>query len=208
MVFTRDERAKDMSHLEQVRFFRSFLTANIPSLVKDKKISFGPAISQGYESMAEYIDIYLTERMKFEDFVKIFAKARESGFEFINATSIPIFFPSIESSIEISEYEIFLEVFDERIIDVAIENNKKDEIIYEKIGKKGRIKKINIKNFIYDYSFDESEKKIILRIRHISGETIKPEIFLKLFFCYDGKIKKIVRKAFYWIDSKGNLNQL
>lgn len=208
LLFQRDERAKNMSHLEQIKFFRNFLTNNLPFLAKDRKISFGPAISEGYESLSEYIDVYFNERKNFQELKNYFVSLEEKGFKLLDVISIPIFFPSIESSAQVAEYEIFLENFNETIINNAAMNECKKEIIYERKKEDGSLKLLNIKDFIYKYSFEKEKNKISLYIRYISGRTVKPEIVIKLFFNYEGSLTKIIRKAFYWIDSKGNLNRL
>jgi len=208
LVFGRNEKAKNMSHHEQIKFFRNFLKEKIPYIVSDRKISFGPAISCGYESLCEYIDLYLFQRIDFADFEKILRDTREKGFELLKAFSVPVFFPSIENSVEISEFEIYLSELDESIIFNVNENDKKKEIIYEKHKTDGTIKAINLKDFVFDCEIDKRKNAVILYIKHIYGVTIKPEIVLKLFCGYEGEIKKIVRKNFYWIDSNRKLNIL
>jgi len=208
LVFARNEKAKNMSHHEQIKFLKNFLKQKIPYIISDKKISFGPAISCGYESFCEYIDLYLYKRIAFENFQGFLDDIKENGFELIKAFSVPVFFPSIENSVEVSEFEILLSKLDDSIVLNANENNKKKEIIYEKNKNDGTIKRVNLKDFIFNYEINKENNTLILYLKHISGMSVKPEVVLKLFFGYEGEVKKIIRKNFYWIDSNKKLNIL
>ena len=71
LKFARLKEAGPLSHLEQIKAFRIVAMASGLKCWPAKagsgsvpKMSFGPAISVGYESTCEYADLYL------EDFVK------------------------------------------------------------------------------------------------------------------------------------------
>jgi radical SAM-linked protein len=103
--FSREGAAAQLSHLKQIETIRRAIEASSWPAARTQakkpklKIAFGPAVSVGYESDAEYVDVELAARLDA-------AKAREElqkhlppGFGVISVKSIPRFFPSLEETI-------------------------------------------------------------------------------------------------------------
>ena len=111
--FSRLGPAANLSHLQQIRVLKDMVQKSGLSCVmasfgrlKTPKISFGPAISLGYESLAEYADVFLSVYEGDGKVLDRINKTAESGFLALSAKKIPVNFPSVESLVNTAEYEI------------------------------------------------------------------------------------------------------
>lgn len=110
--FARLEAASNYSHLQQIEVIRKALVqSSWPlSLTQGKKskprVSFGPAISVGYESECEYCDVELQSRLDMNTAKENLEKNLAPGFYVRDIKSIPRFFPSLEQSLNVARYEI------------------------------------------------------------------------------------------------------
>jgi radical SAM-linked protein len=207
--FSRIGAAGKMTHLEQMKEVRkSFSLSDVPVFKSNNKrampkISFGPAISMGYESLCEFADVYLTALTKENDIKAIFDKIEVSGINFLSVKRIPLFFPSLESSVDAVEYEVkgeFPEDFSQDKINLAL---KKSELFFEKIKEGKSIKKINFRPLIIEMKHDKEGSKIVLVLKIKPGFNIKPENALSVIAGNSAKITGILKKQLYWINSGG-----
>ena len=106
----RHGAAAAFSQLEQIRAFREMaLASGLPCLVPGKaspKMSFGPAVCAGYESEAEYVDLYLSAPVAQAEAVAKISAAAKDGFVVLSVKKVPVHFPSLESLMNAAEYEI------------------------------------------------------------------------------------------------------
>lgn len=108
----RGAEAASLTHLNQIDALRKALGLSDWPVAKTQgkrpqvKASFGPAISVGYESEAEYCDVELNARLDFQKCRESFEKHLPSGYSLMSARSIPRFFPSLEKSINMASFEI------------------------------------------------------------------------------------------------------
>jgi len=112
LKFSRKGVVKYLSQLEQIDFLRRAIkrtslpvayTAGFSPLVKT---SFGPAISVGYESDCEYVDLYMTEKVSEKDIINEMTKVLPEGFNIEQAKYLPLQFPAINALVNIVEYII------------------------------------------------------------------------------------------------------
>lgn len=209
--FSRLGVAKNLTHLQQIKQVREALSlSKVPVFAaKNKKnaipkISFGPAISMGYESLCEFADICLTDLTEESEIKSVFDKIKSSGIEFISAKRIPLLFPSVEASINAVEYEVkgeFPADFSQDKIRRALLRN---ELVFEKKKTDGSVKKINFKPRIIkmEYCREKSLVNLILEIR--SGANIKPENAVEFIAGGEVEITGILKKQLYWINSGGD----
>ncbi|MBI4369314.1 MAG: DUF2344 domain-containing protein [Elusimicrobia bacterium] len=107
-----------VSHLEQIQVIKSAaLLARWPMAASRGRhgrlrMSFGPAISVGWESQAEYADIFLNEAMDIEAALERLREFLPAGYEIVSLKRIPWHFPSLEESANVAEY--WIEARDDR----------------------------------------------------------------------------------------------
>ncbi|MEA3307780.1 MAG: TIGR03936 family radical SAM-associated protein [Elusimicrobiota bacterium] len=207
--FSRIGEAGKMTHLEQMREIReAFASSDVPVFRLNNKrgavkISFGPAISMGYESLCEFADVYLTSLAKENDIKAIFDKIKVSGINFVSAKRIPLLFPSLESSLDAVEYELkgeFSEDFSQDKINAALTER---ELIFEKVKEGKAAKKINFRPLIIKMKYDKEAGSIVLVLKIKPGLNIKPENALSVIAGGSVKITGILKKQLYWVNSGG-----
>jgi len=116
----RTGSARLLTHLGQIEAIRRAVTAStlpgpwrtpagaVPKSRKRRrpKLAFGPAISMGHESRAEFFDIELEEPLAPVEVGKALGEALISGFSVLGVRRIPRFFPSLDSCINVVRYAI------------------------------------------------------------------------------------------------------
>lgn len=207
--FSRIREAGNMTHLQQMKEVREgFSSSGVPVFKANNKraslkISFGPAISMGYESLCEFADIYLTELTKENDIKAIFDKMKVPGINFVSAKRIPLLFPSLESSVNAVEYEVrgeFSEDFSQDKINQAL---SKSELIFEKIKNGKSVKKINFRPLIIKMEYCREKSLVVLVLKIKPGFNIKPENTVSIIAGNSARITGILKKELYWINSGG-----
>lgn len=110
LKFSRHGSAAELSHLKQIEVVRRALDASGWPLARTNakrpklKISFGPAISVGYESDCEFCDAELRSRIDWAAAPAQLAPHLPAGLSLVSARSIPVFFPSLEESVNVADY--------------------------------------------------------------------------------------------------------
>jgi radical SAM-linked protein len=208
--------ARQLSHLAQIELLRrSVLKSGLPAMMDKKRkrpkprLAFGPAISVGHESLAEYFDLELSERVD-ADAVRIgISKALDSGFDVTSARRIPRFFPSLDASINVVRYEIRGRFVcpSETGLDAFLKN---DEIVIEKIKDGGaRVERVDARPLIIEMRQDP-EDTLHLTLRFGPKRTVKPEAVLRAWLGESQETAKeppfnILRKELLSETSKGEL---
>jgi Uncharacterized protein conserved in bacteria len=194
--YTKLGYLKYLSHLDLVRLFsRSLIRSDIPVRYSEgfnphPKLSLGNPLPLGIESVSEYFDVELTQRMELNEFNNRLNKVLPIGIKIIESKEIDEFTPSISSTICISEYEISADVINSReVIDYSNEIDKLlnlTNIDIEKKKKKGKSKvttKVNIRPFILKLFVDDvNDNSIKLRSVVMTGEkgNVKPSELLEV----------------------------
>lgn len=104
--------ARLLSHLQQIDMVRRALQDAAWPVSKTQakkpklKVSFGPAISVGYESEAEYFDVDLQAKMDPARSQETLSPHLGDGYALVSVKSIPRFFPSLEESVNVARYVV------------------------------------------------------------------------------------------------------
>ena len=201
--FERHGILRFLSHLEQIELFRNTLRrSGLPVIYTSgfspqPKASFGPAISVGYESESEYMEVSLFKNI---DLKEIEAKIRMSlpqGYGLREAKKVPIFFPSFDSLVNVAVYNIKFDVSPEMVNEFI----SGKEIIAEK--KKGDIvKKIDVKPLIKKISAENGY--IHLELRFGPQNSVKAEKIIQLLCSLDENSAKMlpVNRTGFLIEKK------
>jgi radical SAM-linked protein len=182
---SRAGAAASLTHLAQIEALRrAVIGSGLPAAVDERrrrvrpKLAFGPAISMGYASKAEYFDMELTESLSPERVAEGLKKALGGGFLLEDVRRIPAFYPSLDASINVADYEISgpfpqdgpqsLERFLEQ-----------DSIVIKKIKQGGaRIEEVEARPLIREMTF-LALNRLNLSLRFGPKRTIKPEALLQ-----------------------------
>ena len=210
--FSRDAQAAQLSQLEQIRAFRKIAQdSGLPLACSGGKhnlvkLSFGPAIAVGYESEAEFVDIYLCAPATAAQALERLRAGASGGYAVLDVKKVPLNFPSVEALVNVAEYEIrgdfsnppqSLEQFLERA-----------EIIIEKVKPSGTRESIDARPLIKNMRLESGAVSLTLRFG--PKKNLKPERILQAWLdrpvCADGGGCSIIRKQLYWEDAYGNLN--
>lgn len=207
LKFAREGEAAQNGPKEQLAYFRglmleSGLNCSMCDNGKFPKISVGPAITAGYESRCEYADVYLESFISNEAAKEKIDKAAGKGYSLLSVRGIPYYFPSVESAVSVTEYEITAgfentaapaaKLFEsEKIICHAPDNTE-----------------IDIKPAVYSYNLYEGQKVLNLVLKRGMGIASKPETFIYKLFNINEEYRlpfKVMRKELYWQNSDGAL---
>lgn len=162
LKFSRHGDVKYISQLEQIDCLRRVIKrTNLPvaytaGFSPQIKMSFGPAISVGYESDCEYADLYFTEKVNL-DIIKLgIADKLPAGYKILEVKQMPLKFPAVEVLVNVSEYTVKdVVVSKQQIFDYLAQK----EILIAKI-KKG-------KEVLVD------ARPLILSMEQVSGNGLK-----------------------------------
>ncbi len=148
---TKNGTARFVSHLDILRLLqRAFRRAMIPlgysqGFNPHPLLSFATALSTGYTSDAEWIDVKLNGDMNADEFVSRVNAEMPDGFEFKEAYAVEEKLPSLTALLESAVYCItFDEDTDEGELAKDVEGLLSGEIIVEK-RTKGGMKNVDIR---------------------------------------------------------------
>ncbi|MBU2575212.1 MAG: TIGR03936 family radical SAM-associated protein [Elusimicrobia bacterium] len=161
LKFARLAAARNLSHLEQIKALRNLVIASGLRYSPVKcgrgrapRMAFGPAISVGYESRCEYADLYLAEFAGDEEVRQKIKAVSSECYELIAAKRVPIFFPSIEASVNAAEYIIkagFPAGFSQKEVDSFL---ARPDAFYEKVKPSGARETIDVKPLVLCAQYD------------------------------------------------------
>lgn len=205
--FARKFPASKLSHLEHINALRRMIASSgldyVPLGTKRPdvaKISFGPALTAGYESTSEYADIYLKKFMSDMELFDKITPLTGNGFSVISVKRIPCHFPSVEALVSISGYEINtdFEVSDEEIEKFL----EQERIPIKKIKSSDEEKTIDAKPLILSLE-KISPRSISMILEFKAGSHLKPGLIMESMTGRSGF--EILRSGLYWKNSKGEL---
>ena len=212
LKFARLKEAGPLSHLEQIKAFRIVAMASGLKCWPAKagsgsvpKMSFGPAISVGYESTCEYADLYLEDFVKAETAVEKISALDSGRFRLIGARRIPLFFPSIEACVNAAEYALeggLPEGFSQETVERFLGLKS---AVYERVKPSGEKKTIDARPLVLEALCPGGSGSLKLVLAFGPGRNIKPEAVLSLMSGSNAAPARIVRKELFWFDSKGKL---
>jgi radical SAM family uncharacterized protein/radical SAM-linked protein len=191
--FSKLSEARFLSHLELISCFsRAVRRAGLPLKYSDgfhplPKISFGPPLPVGMESLAEYVDFKLNGSIMPNDFTEALnqelPQSASGGLRIMESQEIFLKSSSIFSSIIQVSYELPLtELKDASRLEpaVAIERFLQSPEAFIEQEKKGRIRKKDIRPLVKSLSLRDNKLELVLR----AGEEgiFKPTKVLKKIF--------------------------
>jgi len=192
--FSKTGSLKYIGHLDVMRYFQKLMRrADIPICYSEgfsphQIMSFAMPLGIGDESIAEYVDIEIFEKL-----------ATKEAIERINAVSVPeiqiVDFREIPdgkkynamSSITAASYEVRLREdakIDFDLFTAFDEMMKQDEIIVTKQSKKSE-STLDIKPFVYEYKINDDCISMLVSCGSVMN--IKPELVIKALFDYAGQ---------------------
>jgi len=204
--FERRDGAAALSQLEQIKKLRGFFTASgLPVAMSGTlpKIAFGPAIAAGYESMAEYADVFLSESVPAGEASAKVAAVTGEGFVLADVKRIPAAFPSLESLVTVAEFEIRGEAL-ARPPFPAEDLLGLTSLPVTRV-KKGLTETVDARPAIAAVSQDpDGAVRLLLRLG--GGRGVKPENVVAAWLgLTSAPPLKIVRKQLYWENENGGL---
>jgi radical SAM family uncharacterized protein/radical SAM-linked protein len=176
--FARQGAARFISHLDQIEVFRrtvrrSGLPVNFTSgFSPQPKMAFGPAISVGYESQSEFVDVELIERLDLDKASEMAQKALPQGFRLLSVKKVPLFCPALDSSISVADYLIDFILSPETIRDFL----SRDKVIVIK-KKQNKTLELDARPLIKELRQDPNG--LYMRLVFGPKKTIKPEAVLE-----------------------------
>jgi radical SAM-linked protein len=175
--FSRTGEAAAFSHLQQIDAVRRALEASGWPVARSQakkpklKLSFGPAISLGYASDAEYCDVELQSRLDFQKAKEQLAPHLPPGYGVVHVKSIPLFFPSLEESLNAASYEVRSELL--RNTGPAWEAFWQADRFLVTKKKADREEIIDARGCVRSWRLEEDKLELVVRFG--PGRTLKPE---------------------------------
>jgi radical SAM-linked protein len=177
--------ARGLTHLAQIeRLRRAVAESGLPAVLQKRrksprpKLAFGPAISMGYESAAEYFDLELDAVLAPPEVSEALSRVLKEGLEVRSVRRIPQFYPSLDASINVVRYDI-RGPFPEDSGDSLGRFLERPEIVIEKLKEGGaRVERIDAKPLIIEMRL-ASPELLELSLRFGPNRTVKPEALLK-----------------------------
>ncbi len=190
--FSKTGKAKYFGHLELVNImFRAIKRADIDIKYSQgfhpkPKVSFEDPLAIGIESEIENMYFAVSHLIKREEVVTRLNKQLPEGLEILSCTEAP---PKAEiNRINGFTYRIRIKDFD--FDKSAIQKfQNKEVVIVERLNKKGKINKINLKNVVLNINLT-SKKEIEFILKPDKGKTVRPYEVLKKIFNFTDKQNK------------------
>ena len=170
---TKGESVRFVSHLDILRLLqRAFRRAEIPlgysqGFNPHPLLSFATALSTGYTSDAEWIDVKLDGDMDTARFISSVNAALPSGFEFKEAYAVEDRLPSLTALLESAEYRItFSADTDANELKKELTALLAGEIIVEK-RTKGGLKNVDIRPQVIEANVTEEAGRAVLTVKGV-----------------------------------------
>lgn len=209
--FSRKGDVKYVSHLEQIDFFRRALKRAVLPLAYSNgfspqvKAAFGPAITVGYESASEYVDLSLTNRVEINEIKREISSILPKGYELLEAKYIPLKFPSIEGLVNLAKYTVKGADITQNYINDYL---KQDKILISKI-KKGKETVIDAKELLKSITVNDNGSFTVF-LRFFGGKNVKLEKILQnLLKKQENEVKILyTTREGLFIENKGLIYEL
>jgi radical SAM-linked protein len=123
--FTKRGKVRFISHRDVARAFeRALRIEELPLAFTQgfsprPKVSFGLALSVGYESEAEYLDVELTHELEVDALPAALSAALPEGIDVVGAAALADRAPALQESVTVVDYETIVEHSAGAALDVA-----------------------------------------------------------------------------------------
>ncbi|MBU0952700.1 MAG: TIGR03960 family B12-binding radical SAM protein [Elusimicrobia bacterium] len=186
--FGRKNKLKYLSHLEQIELVRKVIRrSELPVNYSEgfhpqMNMSFGPAITVGYESSSEFVDIELRQSIEIKSLAEKIMRQLPEDFMLIEIKQMLVSQGSIDSIVNLIEYEIrgIPEIGDTTKINNLIQENMAKSCINIDILKKGKTITLDARPLIYKFELNNNALRLFLRAG--PKKNIKPEKIMEHVF--------------------------
>ncbi len=181
--FIKKDYARYLSHLDMLRIFeRAFRRAKLTIAYSAgfnprPKFSFGPALSLGHSSEAEYFDVEIFASMA-KSTIDSLNQFLPEGMDILSVKEITENAPKLSKSINSFEYRVNL--MGKKLDDMAIANLLDRPSVMINRTSKGHEKEIDIRPYLEDITLHENELDITTNI--IDGRTARVDEVTRLLF--------------------------
>ena len=191
--FSKLDQAKYFGHLELVNIFlRALRRVDIPIKFSEgfhpkPKISFEDTLPIGLESLNEYFYLVVTENFKTQSIIESLNKHLPEGIA-VNDCYVVSAKP-VHNNKKKYNYMVTIkeECFDNKDLDFFLQS---PEFIISRIDRKGRLKKINLKDMVLEIELLHPYK-LQMTLMAESGKTLRPfEVIKGIFRLTDEKARK------------------
>jgi radical SAM-linked protein len=210
--FARLAGAGNMSHLEQIKELRRMAAGSgldcCPAKHGGKpvpKMAFGPALSAGCESRCEYADLYLAQSCPESAVMARLSAAGSEAFALLSVKRVPVFFPSIESSVSAARYLIEADLKDRMSQGSVDAFFARENAPVERTDPSGVSRTIDARPLVLGAELDAAAGTLRLTLKLEPGKSVKPAEALELMAGREVAVKRLVREELFWLDSKGRL---
>lgn len=211
LKFARLAAAAGLTHLEQIKALRARAAASGLKFWPLKpgsaapKMAFGPAVSQGHESLCEYADLYLAEFARDEAAAERLRALDDERFRLLSARRVPVFFPSIEAAVNAAEFFLegeFPAGFSAQAVDAFL---ALAELPFEKVKPSGERRSLDARKPVLAASYDAAAGLLKLTLLLAPGRSVKPETVAEYMCGGKPVLRRVTRRELYWLDSAGRL---
>lgn len=180
---SRSGEARALTHRQQIDLLRAALRrlpwplATAGAKGKALRVAFGPAVSVGYESQAEYMDVDLTAARDPGALERELTAVLPRGYACLSVKKIPPRFPSLEQTLNVGEYKVAglpLAPADMEAKAAAFQSRPAC-VIAKKKG--DRVEMIDAKPLVREMVFDGDRARLLMRFG--PGKNLKPERVLQ-----------------------------
>jgi radical SAM-linked protein len=215
--FSKEHNFRFLSHLELIKTIeRSLRRAEIPLAYSEgfhphPKLSFGPALAVGLNSIDEYFDLVLEKEWQSEVILTTLNPVLPHGLQITAVRRCLNQVKPLNAIINRAAYVIELEIAPETIDKIIVELNerlKEDEILITRTNKNG-VKTVNIRPWIHSCQFEIIlDTKLQLRVSGEigSGGNLRPEDFLELI-THPVEVLNIVRVGLWHEEPDGTVKK-
>ena len=178
-----------IGHLDVMRYFQKlFRRSKIPVAYTEgfsphQVLSFSHPLPLGMESVGEYADVELTERITTEEALKNMRKMSVPEIGIHSFKELPDKCENAMASVLAARYEVMFEkdIPFSDICAAAYDLMSKEEIIVLKRSKKNE-KEVNIRPLVYELEADEKSRCLNMLVSSGSRDNIKPELVINAMF--------------------------
>ena len=195
--FSKHGVLKFIGHLDVMRYFQkairraeidiSYSTGFSPHQI----MSFAAPLGVGLESNGEYMDIEVNSISTAKEFITSLNSQMVDGIEILEVKLLPDNAGNAMASVSAAKYSVKFrdELFPQFLNRTSFNNFiNQEEIIVTKKTKKSE-STFDIKPYIFECTYDETAKTIIMTVDASSSGNIKPSLVLKAFYeTYDSQL--------------------
>lgn len=225
--FSKHGALRYIGHLDVMRFFQKVLrraevdVAYTNGYSPHQITTFAQPLGVGVESDGEYMDIRMNSSISCQELKDKINEASVPEIQALSVKLLPEKSGNAMASVAAAEYKIGFkegrepdiliktEYDSAKITDMIKAFLSQDSIVLVKVGKAGP-REVDIKERIFEFSWDVEDKCFHAILDASSGYNIKASALMELFFGYhNGELKDnslmVYRKDTYTRDDNGNL---